>query len=287
KKEWKKYKIKVAVSIVGTVCVLAVSVAALASSPWSGGAGAAFAIIGFIKAGVKIAQDIKRIAIGFDASVTELEGHLKFVEATAKNKGVYAASEVTAAVLNEFLGVAQPSIKSAQTCYDTMKAKYSQMVVNSHALSKECGKIEKQQEKLKADFLKEAAVKMKGLNPMVIKGNATKIQNNYAAMMSPLIDDLKKKEAQVDALYEKTKVMAPVVKALGGRIKALEVKDPKGLKVFREALKFAVLGLAPLNGNGIADKAGDLAMGIGGAAGGYAYDKIASRSIEGTLLDAA
>lgn len=287
KKEWKKFKIKVAISIIGTLATLAVSIAAMASSPWTGGAGAAFAIIGFIKSGVKIAQDIKRIAISFDASVKELEGHLAIVEKAAENKGLYTLNELTAAVFNEFLGISQPSIKSAQACAETMKAKYAQLVVNSHELSKEVGKIEAQQAKLTADLFKEAAAKMKGLPASVVAANLKTMQANYNKEMDALEKDLKKKEAEVDRLYEKTKAMAPVVKNLMARIDVLTFKDPKGLKVFREALKFAVLGLAPLNGNGIADQAGDLAMGIGGAVGGYAYDKITSKAVDGTVLDAA
>ena len=287
KKEWKKFKIKVGVSIAGTLATLAVSIAAMASSPWTGGAGAAFAIIGFIKSGVKIAQDIKRIAIDFDGALKELEGHLKVVEATANNKGLYTLNEVTAAVVTEFLGIAQPSIKSAGACADTLKAKYAQMVVNSHALSKEISKIEAQQEKLTSELFKEAATKMKGLPPSAVAANLKKMQANYGKKMDALDKEIKKKEAEVDRLYEKTKAMAPKVKEVLGRVEELKLKDPKGLKVFREALKFAVLGLAPLNGNGIAESAQDLGMGLGNALGGYAYDKITSLATDGTVLDAA
>jgi len=287
KKEWKKFKIKVAISIIGTLATLTVSIAAMASSPWTGGAGAAFAIIGFIKSGVKIAQDIKRIAISFDDSVKELEGHLAVVEAAAKNKGLYVLNELTGAVFNEFLGISQPSIKSAQACADTMKAKYAQMVINSHSLSKEVGKIEAQQDKLTSELFKEAARKMSGLPASVIAANLKTMQANFDKEMDALQKDIKKKEAEVDRLYEKTKAMAPVVKNLLARIEALTFKDPKALKVFREALKFAVLGLAPLSGNGIADTAQDLGMGLGGALGGYAYDKITSKATDKTIFDAA
>ncbi len=287
RKEWKKFKIKVAISIIATIATLAVSIAAMASSPWTGGAGAAFAIIGFIKSGVKIAQDIKRIAIDFETAKKELEGHLIVVEKAAENKGVFALNEVTAAIFNEFLGISQPSLKSAQTCYDTMKAKYSKMVVDCHDLSKNMTKIEIEQKKLTDDLIKDAEKKMKTLPASVATANIKKMTENYNKEMGKYEADLKKKALLVDKLYADAAKFAPEVKKLGERMKALELKDMKGLKIFREALKFAVLGLAPISGNGIADTAGDLAMGIGNAAGGYVYDKITSKVVDGTVLDAA
>lgn len=287
RKEWRKFKIKVAISIIATIATLAVSIAAMASSPWTGGAGAAFAIIGFIKGGVKLAQDIKRIAIGFEAARKELEIHLKVVEKAAADKKIYTLNEISAAIFNEFLGISQPSIKSAQTCFDTMKAKYAEMVVDCHDLSKSMTKIEGEQKKLKEEFLKQCAVKMKALPPAAAAANVKKITINYDKQVADIEKDLKKKEITVNSLYENTKKIAPDVKKLSDRMKTLELKDPKGLKAFREALKFAALGLAPLNGNGIADTASDLGMGLGGTLGGYAYDKLTSKSIDGTFLDAA
>ena len=44
---------------------------------------------------------------------------------------------------------------------------------------------------------------------------------------------------------------------------------------------------APIDGNSIATGTKDLALGVGGAVGGYAYDKIASKALDGTVFDAA
>jgi CRISPR/Cas system-associated endoribonuclease Cas2 len=129
RKEWKKFKIKIAVSISGTLAGLAVSIAAMATSPWSGGAGAAFAIIGFIKAGAKLSQDIAKIAMDIDTARKQVDVSLKFVEETAQKKGLYATNEVSAAVFQEFLGISQPSIKTTASAMDTLKAKYAEMIV--------------------------------------------------------------------------------------------------------------------------------------------------------------
>jgi hypothetical protein len=56
-------------------------------------------------------------------------------------------------------------------------------------------------------------------------------------------------------------------------------------RIFREGLKVCSLALAPLDGNGIATTAKDLGLGIGSAVGGYAYDKICSKAIDGSVFD--
>lgn len=285
RKEWKMFKIKIFATIVGTLAVIAVSIAALAVSGWTGGASAAFAIIGFIKAGVTLAQEIKKIAIGIDAAKTELEGHLKVVEATAKNKGLLGANEVSAAILTEFLGIAQPNIKSCGTCYGTFKAKYAQLVVKCHDFSKEAGKIEKKREALEKDFMAEVQKRLKTSSIKDKAGQEKKIRSQLIDTLIKYDKVIKEKSTEAEKLYEETKKWAPVVADLGKRVKEIELKDPKGIKVFREGLKLATLALAPLDGNQIATKGFDLGMGIGGAAGGYVYDKVTSKALEGSAFD--
>ncbi|MBY6067878.1 hypothetical protein KUW17_14065 [Leisingera aquaemixtae] len=287
KKEWSKFKIKVGVSIAGTLAGLAVSIAAMASSPFSGGAGAAFGIIGLIKSGVSLAKDIGKLAINIDQSKTILVKNLVVVEKAASNKALNAANEVSAAVFQEFLGISQPSVKTVEDAADTLKAKYAQMVVKMHDLSKTLNKILKQQEKLKKEFLGEVGKKLKK-HPvqdkkaqlvMISKALDTALANNYA--------EVQKAIDKIQIMYADARGWANNIKDLMKRVKALTIKDPKALKVFREGLKFAALALAPLDGNSIATGAKDLALGVGGAVGGYAYDKITSKVLDGTVFDAA
>jgi len=288
RKEWKGFKIKIGVSIVGTLATLAVSIAALAASPWSGGASGAFAIIGLIKVGVKIAQDIKRIAIDIDGAKIELIGHLKVVETAAKNKGVFAANEVTGAIFNEFLGISQPTIKSADTCFGTFKAKYAQLVVNVHDLAKTLEKILSKQADMKKEFFAEVD-KRAAKHPAgdKAKKDAAKVKKQFETALDKNAEKVTDSITTIHKLYADTKAWAPEVKKLSARMAELKLKDMKGLKIFREALKFAMLGLAPIDGNAIATTATSLGLGIGGAVGGYAYDKITNKALEGTIWDAA
>lgn len=287
KKEWSKFKIKVAVSIAGTLAGLAVSIAAMATSPFSGGAGAAFAIIGFIKSGVTLAKDVGKLAINIEQSKVILVKNLAVVEKAASNPALNATNEVSAAVFQEFLGVSQPSVKTVEEAADTLKAKYAQMIVKMHDLSKTLAKILKEQDKLKKEFLTEVGKKLKK-HPikdkraqlvMISKALDTALAQNYETVQNAI--------DRIQIMYGETRSWADKIKDLMKRVKALTIKDPKALKVFREALKFAALGLSPIDGNSIATGTKDLALGVGGAVGGYAYDKITSKALDGTVFDAA
>ncbi|EAQ03152.1 hypothetical protein OB2597_13448 [Pseudooceanicola batsensis HTCC2597] len=287
KKEWKKFKIKVAASIVGTLAGLGASIAAMATSPFSGGAGAVVGIAGLIKSGISLAKDINKLAIGIDTANTQLERNLKFVEATAKKKGLYTANEVGAGILNEFIGIAQPSIKSVQDAADTIKAKYAQMIVKMHELSKVLNKILAQQDKLKKEFLSEAAKKLK---KYPIKDTGTQQKKIEAGLDDALSDNYKKVQSQIDKvqdMYGDARKWANTIKDLMKRVAQVELKDSKGLKVFREALKLASAATGVLDGNSIATTAKDLGLGLGESLGGYAYDKITSKALDGTVFDAA
>ena len=285
RKEWRNFKLKIFVTIVATVVGIAISVAALAASGWTGGASGAFAIIGFIKAGVTLAQQIKKIGIDFQNAVKELEGHLMVVEKIAKNKGALVTNEITAAVFTEFFGAAQPNIKSCGECYGTVKAKYSEMIVDVHDMSKNISKIEIERDKMEKDFIAEVEKKLKA-HPTKDKANQKKmIELKLKKYMAGLDKDIKEKFKALEALYKETKDLAPKVAELGKRMVQIDLKEMKGLKLFREGLKLATLALSPLDGNNISTKAFDLGMGVGGTVGGYAFDKITSKAIEGSCFD--
>ncbi len=287
RKEWTKFKIKVGVSIFATLAGLAVSIAAMASSPWSGGAGAAFAIIGFIKAGAKLAQDIAKIAMDIDAAKKQVDLNLAVVEKAVKSKGLNAVNEVSAAVFQEFLGISQPSVKTTVSAMDTLKAKYAQMVVNVHDLAKNLNKALENQDKLKKEFLAQAAERIKKHPTTDKAGQLSKIKANFEKEMDKLGTKVMDLIGDVGTLYEKIKGWAKTVTDLGKRVKELESKDPKGLKVFREALKFCMLGTAIFDGNKVATDMQNIGTGIIAAGSSYVYDKITSKALDGTIFDAA
>ena len=287
RKEWTKFKIKVGVSIFATLAGLAVSIAAMASAPWSGGAGAAFAIIGFIKAGAKLAQDIAKIAMDIEAAKKQVDINLAVVEKAVKSKGLNAVNEVSAAVFQEFLGISQPSVKTCGSAMDTLKAKYAQMIVNVHDLAKDLNKALEGQGKLKKEFLAQAAERLKKHPTTDKAGQLKKIQANFEKEMEKLGGKVMDLIGEVGTLYEKIKGWSKTVTDLSKRVKELEMKDPKALKVFREALKFCMLATSIFDGNKVATDMQNIGTGIITAGSSYVYDKIVSKSLDGTIFDAA
>jgi hypothetical protein len=91
----------------------------------------------------------------------------------------------------------------------------------------------------------------------------------------------------LEAGLRNAKGWAKDVADLGKRLKALVLKDPAGLKVFRELLKAAMLVTSIFDGNDIATKMKDIGTGIIAAGGSYVYVKIVSKSLDGTVFDAA
>jgi DNA anti-recombination protein RmuC len=266
---------------------IAVSIAAMATSPWSGGAGAVFGILGLIKAGTTLAQDIGKLAINIDQSKAILVTNLAVVEKAAANQALNAVNEVSAAVFQEFLGISQPSVKTCESAAETLKAKYAQMIVKMHDLSKNLNKILKTQEKMKVEFLTEVAKKLKKHPVKDKKGQLVMIRN---ALDTALADNYAKVQKAIDKIqemYGEARTWAKSIKELVARVDTLSIKDPKALKVLREGLKLVSLALSPIDGNSIATGAKDLALGVGGAAGGYVYDKITSKALDGTVFDAA
>jgi outer membrane murein-binding lipoprotein Lpp len=285
KKEWKKFKIKVGVTIFATIVGLAVSIAAMASSPWSGGAGAAFAIIGFIKAGSVLAQEIAKLAMDIDQARKVLEVNLKVVESAVNKPALNAVNEISAAVFQEFLGASQPSVKTCSTACDTLKAKYAKMVVDVHGLSKKVQAAIDGEAKLKKDFLAEAAKKLKDHPVKDKSGQLKKLEANFDAELEKIGGKIMTYIGKIHDLYKTIQDWAPTVSSLSKRVKELEIKDPKALKIFREALKACMLVTSIFDGNKGATDVANIGTGIVTAGGLYVYDKIAQKSLDGTVFD--
>lgn len=285
--EYRKFKIKVVKSITATVAGLTVSIAGLATSGFTGGASGVLAIAGLVKAGVTLAQDIKKLAIGIEGARTELKGHLTFVEAAAEKRGVFNTNEVGAAVLNEFIGISQPSIKSIQDCTDTLKAKYAQMIVKVHDLSKTLNKLLLKQEKVRKEFLADVAKKLQKHPVQDKKAQLKKVETQLDAVLGVNYDKVMDQISRVQKMYEDAKKWAPEVKKLVARTAKLTAKDSKGLKVLREGLKVCSLATGAIDGNSIATTADKLVEGLTPLVGTYAYDKMTSLALDGTVFDAA
>lgn len=287
KKEWKKFKVKIITSIIGTVTGMVVSITLMATSPFTGGASAVLGITGLIKSTASLAKSIGAAAIDIKNAVKLMDKTAKVVEKTMGSHAAFNTNEATAAVLQEFIGISQPSFKTLEEQGSVVKAKHAQMTVKIHDAAKKLNEVLKLQSKVKKEFLTEASKKLKKHPTTKKKENLAKIQKQLDAALA---ENYKKVQGLIDYVIGMNKdsiKWGKEIKRLMAIVARLAKMDNKGLKILREALKLVGTGLAVLNGNEIATKASDLASGLGPAVGAYAYDKIASKAIDGTVFDAA
>ncbi len=287
KADWKKFKIKIAVSITGTIAGLAVSIGMMASSPFSGGAGAVIGIAGLIKSTAALVKDIGAIAIDIDTAVKLMDRTSKFVLKTADSHAAFNTNEASAAILQEFIGISQPSFKTLSDQGDVVKAKHGRLIVRVHDVAKDLDKILKAQSKFKKEFMAEALKRIKAHPTTKKKENLKKIERQLDAELSANYTAVQGLIEKTIKLNQEAKGWEPEIKRLFAIVKKLEKMDNKGLKVMREALKIVGAGLSVIDGNAIVKTSADLTKALVPAGASYAYDKIASKALDGTVFDAA
>lgn len=285
RKEWRNFKIKIFANIAASLATLAISLVALASTPFTGGASAAFAIVGMVKSATTIAVNAGKLGTSFEDAHSDLMDQLTRLEKIAESKGLMAANEITAAVFTEFLGKAQTNIKSCQDGFATMRATYAKLVIDVHDLSKTISKIELERARLEKEFLAEVEKRLKA-HPTSKKSVQKKlISENWRLALVDMDSMVEEKSNKMEGMYKYVKDMSPHLAKVDKRITQLNLKDLKGVKIFREALKLGSVALSPLDGNALATKAYDLQFNISVSASSYAYDKLTAKALDGSCFD--
>jgi hypothetical protein len=284
-KEYNKYKIKIFITIFGAVAGLAVSIGMMASAPFTGGASAAFSIIGMWKSAVTIVKEIGTAAMEVEKSQALLSGYMKAVEAAAKKgKAAAKANEYTAAIIKQFLGEAQPNIKGCESQMGTIVQKLTGVEVKTHECSKTLNGILTQQEKLRAEFMKEVVAKLSKHPskdaPAQIKLIESRLDTLLADSYAKVIEFIDKTEK----LYERFKLAEAETKKLHDRLKPLLALRGLDNKILENILYFVDMPLGALNGNAISTASSDLVKGLVPVAANMGYDKITGVVLDKTLL---
>jgi hypothetical protein len=120
KKEYDAYRIKIVVSIVGTLAGLIASISLMATTPVTGGVGTAASIVGIVKSTVQICRELASAWQTIEQSLKLLAAQTAIVEKAARSVLGRKANEYTAAVVTQFLGIAEPSIKSIKGHLETV-----------------------------------------------------------------------------------------------------------------------------------------------------------------------
>ncbi|HIV71068.1 MAG TPA: hypothetical protein H9903_09070 [Candidatus Aquabacterium excrementipullorum] len=285
KTEYTKYKVKIVATIVGAGAALITSIALMATAPFTGGASAALSIIGMVKSAVTIGKEIASAAQEVEGCQKVLDKQILVVEAVVK-KGTKArtANELTAIVMNEFIGISQPCIKTCQSQADTMVQKLNGVEIKSHDLSKKLNGILDAQENVRKEFLKEAAKSLNkhpsklapGQLKIIEKQLDSELSGNYAKVMAA-IDATTATYQRFEKAQVKAVDLQKRLKALGDR-STLE-------KLIAGLLSLKDLPLGVLDGNALASTSQDLIKNLVPVATGWSYDRISEVALDGTFLD--
>ena len=284
KKEWKKFKFDVAFSFVTTVANFGISIAAMATSPFTGGLSAALAIVKLLKTIVKLSETIKTITTDTSNAIKKLNNEVKNVESTATKKKLNTSREVSAALLNEVIGASHSSIKTVQKAASVVKGKYAGLVVTVHELSTEAAKTIRLNETLRNDFRADAEKRLKNYpivdkakqRKLVEKGLDTALKDGEAMIDSQLTSIIKQ--------YDDLKVHAKEIEDLFKKCTALNLKDSNSLKAFREFLEIATLtSKTSYTLLKVSEDAATRIKKVTPALVGYSYKKISSLALKDTV----
>jgi len=288
KKEYKTYKIKIGVTIFGAVAGLVTSIALMATAPFTGGASAAFSIIGMFKSAVTLVREIGSAWMEIETSQKLLGKQIDIVEKAAQSVAGRRANEITAMVLDNFLGIANPSLKSCDDALGTVEQKLKGIEIKTHEASKLLNKIIDEQERLQKEFLKEAAAKLAKLAPNQAKAQLKGIEDRLDDFLVPSRIEVGEQIEKVMGMYERFKEAHKVTSEMKKRVETLKASVPKSeenlIKFARNVLTLAQFPLGAMSGNGMAHAASDIASGLGSASAGFLYDKITTKVLGGSLL---
>ena len=287
KKEYSAYKIKIVVSVVGSVAGLATSIGMMASSPFTAGLGTVTGLIGMVKSVVQIGKELASAWQEVETAVKLLTAQIGFVEKAAKNMLTRKVNEYTGAVLTQFLGVAEPSIKSCKSHLETVQAKLKGIEIKTHDASSELNDILDAQEKFSKEFVKAAKERLAKHPSPKAKTQQGDIENDLDAELGKSRIDFMQQRDVVTNLYQRFKDAKADVDDLEKRVDAVSLKRGVDERLLRLILSLADIPLSitesvlEKNKNFAADLATNLAPWIAD----LAYEKISDHVLDKTFLE--
>jgi hypothetical protein len=290
RKEYTKYKIKIAVTITGASVGLATSIGLLAATGFSGGASGALGIVAMVKSVAVIATEVASAAQTVEQSIGTLRTQIQVVQKIWGEKKGKAqslrghANEIAAAALKEFLGAPMPSAKQCQSNLETATSKLDGVVINTHDMAKKVMKLMTDSSAMQKDFLDKANAKLaKHPDPQALRKYGPRVIDKLQKAVKPGNDAIKGLVLEIDLNLRR----ADKCKDDLGKL-AIEVAEinkirnsskftENAYKVLDNSLAMANNILAgALSGNGLVSGAQSIAENVVPVVGLFAYDKISA-----------
>ena len=222
-----------------------------------------------------------------DSAHKQLGSHLKTIETLLTKKGLNELNEVSGAIFAEFIGTSQPTIISCISCFKTLTAHHSKSIIENHRLSVKIQKLYNGHEELRREWEKEVKIRLNKHPTSKKSDQQKKIMNQFDSNTKSARVKISSCIDECLSMYDKNNKMTKDLPGLSRRVEELKIKDPKGLKAFRKALKYCNKAFSTLAGDTIKSGAVALAEDIGSAGASYVYDTLAPKTLKGTVLDPA
>lgn len=285
KKEYKEYKIKIAATAVGATAGLGTSIGLMAATPFTGGASAAFGIIGMVKSAVVLFKEIASAWIEIETSQAILHKYLAALKTiTQENKVALKANEYAEAVVLKFVGLALPNIKEAEIQYKIVVQKLTGIEVLMHSGAKKVNNILDEQSKLRQEFMKEVQKKLEKHPSRKALDQPRLIEARLDAYMQPAYDAVNNALKNVTRLHHRVKKAKKDTEDLNNQLAPLRGLRGVDNKILENILYVADLPLAGLHGNAISKETMDIVNGLVPVGTLMVYDRICSKVLDHTLL---
>ena len=258
----------------------------MASSPFTAGVGTVTGLIGMVKSVVQIGKELASAWQEVETAVKLLTAQTAIVEKAARTMLGRKANEYTAAVLTQFLGVAEPSIKSCKGHLETVQSKLKGIEIKTHDASTELNDILDAQEKFSKEFVKAAKARLDDYPSPKAKQQQSDIEKDLDNELGKSRLDFMQQRGVVTKLYQRFKDAKGDVDDLEKRVEALAGKRDVDERLLRLMLSLADIPLSITESAINANKnfAADLATNLTPWIADLAYEKISDHVLDKTFL---
>lgn len=282
--EYTKYKLKIAATITGAVASLAVSIALMASTPFSFGASTIPSIIGMVKSATTIATEVASAAMTVEQCQKVLAAQIATVEGARKRLGKpgLVINEASAAIVKEFLGISQPCIKSCQDQCGTMLSKLKGAEIRCHDLSKTLNGLLDKQAQFRKEFMAGVEKKAQASPSTKAKADVKEIERRLDAHLAANYESVQKAIEKAGDAYRAFNKAGAEADRLKKKVADLGDR-PALLKVLTGVLALKDLAMTPLGADGLV-KMAEVVTNTVPPAANFAYDRITEGVLDKTFL---
>jgi hypothetical protein len=285
KSEYKSYKAKIVITIVGSVASLAASIGMMVSTPFTGGAGAVVGILSMVKSVVQIARELASAAQDVETSLKVLDKQLEILEKVAKTNIGRKANEYAGALGTQILGIAQPTIKSAKSNLETVQAKLTPVETDVREAGKLLNDLLDEQEKMRAAFMKDVDARLSKHPSDKAPGQARDIERRLDQYLRESRQGVMAQIALLTKIGENFRTVRDAIDERARKVKDLSDQRDVDERFLRLLLTFADLGV----GVGLActeggKAAGEIVNAVVPWSTFFAYDELSKKVLEKTFL---